>query len=352
MRNHGGTVCVLALLLGLLCGPTAYAEVDVFYAPHGGPPVLVDSEDPGIYGKIPGPPHAVAMGTKGVRAGNITFNLTFGDVTAANGLGFDDATLGATRRATALAVANYLNDVLNENTGAAIDIDFAVSQTDGTGALASAGTFYPTVPNQYHGGRCQQHILSGTDPSVNPDINCTVDFGYTWNSEIDAPGGGEFDLASVLLHEFTHGLGFSALSSSSGNSTLSNSNPGVFTPLTDGLLRGTGAVDLWNAAFTFVGVAGDLISNDVFFTGANATIANGAVNPKIYAPGTFASGSSLSHWDTPTFPTAVMRHSTAAGVTTRQYQAFEIGGLQDLGFTNAVDPGALVPVEISGFTTE
>jgi hypothetical protein len=339
--------------VGLVLSPVSVGEPIVFYAPHAGPPVTFDSNDPGQYAKIAGPPHAVAMGSDPAKAGNISFNLTFADVTGTTGAGFDHATLGATRRATALAVANYLNDVLNENSSATIDIDFQVSQTDGTGFLASAGTFWFASPNQYNSGLCWTHIITGSDPSgVVADINVTLDFGYTWNDDFSAPGGGEFDLASVLLHEFTHGLGFTSLSDASGNSLVSLGSPGVFTPLTNGLLRNTGTVDLWDAAFTFVGAAADLISNDVYFTGANATAANGASNPKIYAPGTWAQGSSLSHWDTTTFPTAVMRHSTAAGVTTRQYSAVDIGGLLDIGYPSATDPGALVPVEISGFTTE
>ncbi len=339
--------------IGLVFSPVSQGETVVFYAPHAGPPVSFDSESvPAEFQKIPGPPHAVATGGP-EKAGNITFNLTFADVTAANGIGFDDAALGATRRATAQTVANYLNSVLNVNSGASVDIDFLVSQTDGSSFLASAGTFWFTSPDQYNSGFAWTHITTGTDPfGGTPDIQVTVDFGYTWNNDFSAPGGGEYDLASVLLHEFTHGLGFTALSDSSGNSTISGGSPGVFTPLTNGLLRGTGSVDLWNASFAFVGAAADLISNDVFFTGTNATAANGAVNPKIYAPGTFASGSSLSHWDTPTFPTAVMRHSTAAGVTTRQYSAVDIGGLQDIGYASAADPGAPVPVEISGFEAE
>lgn len=339
--------------IGLIFGPVSQGETVVFYAPHAGPPQTFDSENvPTEFQKIPGPPHAVATGGA-EKSGNITFNLTFADVTGATGVGFDDPTFGATRQATAQTVANYLNLVLNQNSGASLDIDFQVSQTDGTGFLASAGTFWFTAPNQYNSGFAWTHMTTGSDPlGGTPDIQVTVDFGYTWNDDFGAPAGGEFDLASVLLHEYTHGLGFSALSSSTGTSSISGGSPGVFTPLTNGLLRGTGSVDLWDATFTFVGAAADLISNDVFFTGTNATAANGSVNPKIYAPGTFASGSSLSHWDTPTFPAAVMRHSIAAGVTTRQYSAVDIGGLQDIGYASAADTGQPVPVEISGFETD
>ena len=333
--------------------PAAHAEPLVYYAPHAGPPVILDSENLGSFAKIAGPPQAIATGTKSAKAGNIAFNLTFADVTSNTNVGFDDPALGATRQLTALTVANYLNDVLNASTGAVIDIDFKVSQTDGGGFLASAGTFWFSSPNQYNGGFTWTHITTGVDPLAGTaDIQCTVDFGYTWNSDFGAPTGSEYDLASVLLHEFTHGLGFVSLADANGNSSISGGSPGVFSFLTDQLMRQTGSLDLWNSSFAFAGSSADLRSNDVYFTGSNATTANGGTNPRIYAPGTFSTGSSLSHWNTTTFPNSVMKHAIAAGTTTREYEPFEIGFLQDIGFANAVNLGFPVPVELSEFTTD
>ncbi|MCL4693388.1 MAG: hypothetical protein KJ060_12875 [Candidatus Hydrogenedentes bacterium] len=352
-RSQTATHFIIATSFVLLAPMAAFTETVIYLAPHGGEPVLVDSENPGEYGKLPGPPHAVATGTDIARAGNLTFNLTFADVTNTTGFGFDDPTHGATRRATALAVANYLNDVLNESTGATIDIDFQLSVNVGGAALAEGGTFYPTGPDQYHAGRCHEHITTGTDPSLPfPDIRCTVDFGHTWNNGLGAPAGGEYDLASTLLHEFTHALGFAALADASGDSTSSSTNPGVYTTFEDDLLRGTGLIDLWNGSFSFIGAASDLISDDVYYAGANATAANGAANPKVYAPGTYVDYISLEHWDPTAFPNAVMSPNQAAGTMKRQFSVFEVGALQDIGFANAVNLGYPVPVEISGFSTD
>jgi hypothetical protein len=333
--------------------PMAVAEPLVFYAPHAGPPVTIDSENLGAFAKLAGPPHAVATGTKRTKAGNVSFNLIFADVTSDNNVGFDDPVLGATRRATALTVANYLNDVLDSPTVATLDIEFTVSQTDGTGFLASAGTFWFTSPNQYNSGFAWTHIVTGVDPFAGTaDIRCTVDFGYNWNSDFDDPTGSEYDLATVLLHELTHGLGFVALADANGNSSISGGSPGVFSGVTDHLFRQTGSLDLWNSSYAFTGSSADLRSNDVYFTGTHATAANGGANPRMYAPGTFASGSSLSHWNTTTYPNSVMKHAIAPGTTSRQYEPFEIGLLKDIGYPNAVDLGFPVPVEISSFSTD
>ncbi len=304
----------------------------VYHEPHTGRTVFVNQKNAHEFAKLPGPPHIV-VGSQ-AKAGNTTFNLTFADVTAGNGQGFDDAAFGAARRSTAAAVATYINTVLNETTSSTIDVDFQTSEADGGGALAFAGTFWATSPNRYGNGFAFSHITTGTDPSgSNSDIQVTVDFGHNWNSELDAPSGGEWDLFSVLLHEFTHGLGFVALVESNGNSSVSNGNPGVFSHLTDGFTRITGSVDLWNSSFTFVGTASDMISNDIAFSGTNATAANSGVMPKIYAPSSWEEGSSMSHWDTQTFPDLVMKHAVNSGTQARSYGAIEIATLKDIGYS-------------------
>jgi hypothetical protein len=319
---------------------SAAAEQWIYHEPHSGYTEVVDDENPGEYASTPGPPHEVV--TKVTKAGTLTFNFTFADVTLNTNNGFDDPTDGATRRSTMAAVGTYLNDILNENSGATIDVDVRQSQTDGTGFLATAGTFWATTPNRYDAGVAHEHITTGTDPSGSiDDIHVRVDFGYTFNSDLGDPTGSEYDLFTALLHEMTHGLGFSAASFSTGTSSVSGGNPGVFTPLTDGLTRITGSVDLWNAAFTFTGIAGDLTSADVAYSGTNATAANGGTMPKIYAPGTFASGSSLSHWDFSTFPNELMRPAIAVGVQQRFFGAVDFGALEDFGYSN------IAPVELA-----
>ena len=315
------------------------AEELIYFEPHTGYTEVVDSDNLGRFAKSKESPHAII--SKKTRSGDLTFTISYADVTAANGIGFDDASLGATRRATLESVLTYVNDVLNETTSATIAIQISASQVDGTGFLASAGTLWFTSPNRFDNGLAFEHITTGTDPAGGTDdIFITVDFGYTWNSDTGIPTGSEFDLYTVLLHEVTHGLGFAGLSDSSGNSQISGGSPGVFTVLTDGLTRITGDVDMWNSSFAFVGIASDLISDDLGFSGTNSTSENGNSMPKIYAPVSFASGSSLSHWDTTTFPDEIMGHAISPGVQRLTFGALDIAALKDLGYSNA----AAVPI--------
>ncbi len=82
------------------------------------------------------------------------------------------------------------------------------------------------------------------------------------------------------------------------------------------------------------------------FVGTNATNNYGAY-PPVYAPPTFVSGSSLSHWDPSVPGRAVMEPSTPSGVTFREYLIVEIGALRDIGYTNATEPSELPEVDFS-----
>ena len=291
---------------------SALAQEFIYFEPHTGYKEVVDAKAPGGFAKSTEPPHDVVTGTQKGTA--LTFNVTYADVTANNNIGFDHPSAGATRRATATTMLSYVIDVLNEDSGASVDVEFETSQTGGNGFLAVAGTLYSTA-TQYSNGLAFEHITTGIDPSGSfADIFVTVDFGYTWNSDTGFPSGSEFDLFTVLLHEITHGMGFSSLSSSMGNSDISGGNPGAFSNLDHGLTRITGD-DLWNFFSWFVGTTADLKSNDVGFSGANVEAANGGSIPKIYAPNPFENGSSLSHWDLATFPNEIMKPAIANGVS-------------------------------------
>ena len=83
------------------------------------------------------------------------------------------------------------------------------------------------------------------------------------------------------------------------------------------------------------------MSNDLAFTGANATAANGAVNPAIYAPSPVQSGSSLSHWGFALGGTHVMFPSVSPGVQNTAFSTVEIGALIDFGYTAAAASGVV-----------
>lgn len=278
----------------------------------------------------------------------ITWNVTFQDVVASSGLGFDDSTEGATRQATFISALNYVSSILD----ATATLDFVVrqSETDGEGFLASASTYYFTGPNGFSNGLLFQHATTGSDPVGGlEDGFATFDFGHEWNSGLGVTASNESDLFTVSLHEITHTLGFASLVKPNGTSEISDGDPGVFSNLDSFLERGDGS-PLFAAGGDFVGDVADLTSDDLFFTGANATAANGGNPVKMYAPGVFEGGSSVSHVDTDTFPTAVMTHSLESGVEKRAFTAIDLGILQDIGWslnaTAVPEPGSFIGIAL------
>ncbi len=289
-----------------------------------------------------------------IRAGNITWNITYQDEIDNTGLGFDDATFGASRRAVVDATVNYVNNVLNTTPGTppTIDVHWDLSTNlPADSTLASMGTFHANAAIGFDNGVAFSHITTGIDPSgAIVDITGQVNFGRVWNSELDSTMAGEFDLATVILHEITHGLGFAGLADSAGSfGTFLH-----YSEYEDFLVVGQPmTLDLFPAGGgTFSGTAADLISDDVFFIGPNATAANGTATVKIYAPSPYNSGSSISHLDTPTFSaTEVMVHAIGTGSEKRAYGVIDLGVLQDLGYTSAA-PAGMVPVELMNYEVE
>ncbi len=339
-RGFQSRVSMAAFLVAFgVTASSAVGQTAIHYAPHAGTVELVDLSKPGKYTPSASP-------TKSVKAGAITFNIEYLDVENTTGVGFDDATEGAARQATVDAVLEYIDAVLNIDVVSTIDIQVQESQTAGDGFLASAGTFYFTSPNGFEGGFAFDHITTGTDPTgAAVDITMTVDFGHPWNSDhtVD-PGGGEYDLFSVVLHEFTHGLGITSLSDVNGESGVSDGNPGVFSTW-DGLMRlGSGSpAAVFNQSTTVLDQPTSVFTSDnLFFGGAEATSAFGSI-PPIYAPGTFESGSSLGHYDSGITGGSVMEPSISNGEIVREYTALDLGTLVDLGYTDVAVPGAATP---------
>ncbi|MEX2015538.1 MAG: Calx-beta domain-containing protein, partial [Candidatus Hydrogenedentales bacterium] len=328
MRKFSWGKCVVVWSALVLAAGGTLADEWMYVSPDSGEVVVFDDANPPERFRQPETP------TKQLKGGAITWSVTYQDVVSNTNVGFDDTTHGATRQAAVDAVLNYISNILAETTGAVVDVRFSVSQTDGMGFLASAGPFYNTG-NGFSNGTAWEHITTGVDPSgAIVDISSTFDFGHTYlNDHTQTPSGGQNDLFSVLLHEMTHGLGIASAANSSGNSLVTGANPGRYT-VWDQLMR-VGLNPVFDSTTTEfeIGVnASTFVSDNLFFSGSNAAAAHGS-NAPIYAPTTFASGSSLSHFKTG-FVDSVMEHIIVTGVAERDYSDVDLGALVDIGYSN------------------
>lgn len=322
---------ILGLCAALAPAGLATGEQIVFVAPHSG----IEVRNVGEKTLPPDPP------TEVFTVGAMTFNLYYTDVIDATGIGFDGPDEAEARQRVRDCLT-YLESALNE--AGTLDVLFNASETDGGGFLASAGTYYP-LANGFFGGSTLERLHDPLDAKPfagTEEIGVTVDFGHDWHFGSGNPSLGDVDFQSVLLHEFTHGLGFASLSASSGASLFAPTN--TYTVFNTFLRRRTGNVTLYSGGGSpvFNGSSADLVSNDVAWGGSEgiqAYLPNAA--PGIYAPGTFAQGSSLSHWNTGNIiGGAVMEHAISSGVVKREYSAVDLGGLRDIGYLDAAEPDA------------
>jgi len=330
---------MLTVLMFSLVAAGASAETVVF-RDSTGQTELVDTQNPGAHAMPVGPWEMHA------KAGGIAFNVSYADVTSHNGIGFDDATNGAARRARVGEIFDYLNTVLN-HTGVC-DVAFEVSDNaggGGPGVLASAGSYYWQDAG-FTNGFAFDHISTGTDPTGSvADIHAVVHFGWPWYQGTGTPSGSEIDLKSVLLHEISHGLGLLSLTNSNGSSDVS----GTYAKWDDLLETGNSKKLFGNAPPAFLGVASDLLGGDggVRFTGASAVAIFGS-KPPIFSPNPWQSGSSIAHWPTGTAGNPVMEWAFNNGEVVRAYAPFEIGALNDIGYTVVAAPEGEGEVVVEG----
>jgi hypothetical protein len=323
---------MLIVVLSVILPLSARAETLFLVQPHGGISVYDAQVDAATFSK--------STVAKQFSASGITFNITYDDVNE----GFTDPLAGAALQARLEDVLAYVASMIQFN-NRSLDVQVSASEFDGTGALATAGTFYPGTPG-IHRGSTLDRLETGVKPFPGfPEISITVDLGFTWNVSEALPGPDEADFFSVLLHEVTHGLGFASVIESDGSSALGSDNYTTYDSL------------LFDAALNRL-----LLTDSIppFFQGDSTSLTGGALEfdgPEsftrydtgdrvpVFSPNPIQPGSSLSHWDLGRLVGgAVMTHSITLGTTQREYAPADLGALIDLGYDNigATDGGAPV----------
>ncbi len=199
-----------------------------------------------------------------------------------------------------------------------------------------ANTFY-TAPlaNKLAG----VDIFSG---SGNHDINANFNSNFAnwyFGTDGNTPSG-QFDFVSVVLHELCHGLGFAGSGTRDNGTTIGQL--GIGSPLRFSIY------DLFvengsNTAITTftnpsIALGNELISDNLFVNGANAVLAHGGTNPKLYVPtGSFDSGSSYSHWNDATYPAgnanSLMTHAIGTAEAIHSPGNITLGFFKDMGWT-------------------
>jgi hypothetical protein len=151
------------------------------------------------------------------------------------------------------------------------------------------------------------------------DLDVFLNASASWYFDsTGAVPAGQYDFASVAMHEIGHGLGFVSLAKKEGAvGSFGLLEAADFAPLVpsfpwpdldslpgafDRFLVNAADVPLLSLPNPSNALGSALTNNNVYFNGTHAMTANGGAKPRVYAPGSFELGSSISHFNETTYP--------------------------------------------------
>lgn len=160
--------------------------------------------------------------------------------------------------------------------------------------------FYPVAMAEKITGR----NLNGNNPDIFVQFSSSANWHYNTGTP---PPPGQYDLATVVLHEIGHGLGFAGtftVNGSTGEVGLQSTGVPIIYDVP--VENATGANLIQTVSSPSPDLRVQLISDNLFFNSATSN------KPKLYAPVNFSGGSSISHLDEITF------NNTASALMTPQ----------------------------------
>jgi len=195
------------------------------------------------------------------------------------------------------------------------------------------------------------------------DMDIYVNSIVNWYFATDGnPGGGQHDFVTVMLHEIGHGLGFLALVKEDGAlGSFGTLTAADLAPLTTSFpfpdlqkkhsifstFMENGMGQALDDTLLFPNPSAELLDeftgNSVYFNGPLAMAKNGGNAVRLYAPATFAFGSSLQHVNENSFPAsnpnALMTPFVGAGEVHHTPGPLTIAMLEDIGWNVNHDVG-------------
>lgn len=246
------------------------------------------------------------------------------------------------------AAATRLSSYIVVGTPVTITTTLIGQNNPGSNFLASSYSNFSGGGAGYFGTVVQKKILTGVDANgASPDSQLTWNFAYPWALGNTVPGN-QYDFQSVAMHEIVHSLGFLSGISSPGSNDTNWSTYDSFLSTAAGTPVINGDYT-YGAAYTANLTGGN---GGLYFDGPNAVAVYGGLIP-LYTPGTWASGSSVTHLTaSPVKPAGttgyLMDPSDGYGLGVRVITPVEIGIMRDLGYT-IVTPSSASVFVIFGF---
>lgn len=215
-----------------------------------------------------------------------------------------------------------------------------------TGVLGSAGasTYYHDFPGAGKAGTwypvalaekmARQQLNNATDYDIYASFNSDRN---DWNFSAGVPTKNQYDLFSVVLHEFGHGLGFiGTFSATDQIAGWGSGDYNGYAAIFDNYIEnnaGVSIIDTSQIENSSAALRSYITSNKLFLNSPSV------VKAKLYAPTTYSSGSSVYHVDQATYrvgdPDALMTPSIAGGEVTRDIGPIVLNFFNDMGWTSS-----------------
>lgn len=278
----------------------------------------------------------VSLNSVDVFAGSfvISQGTGFTDSTGAAPVGGNPGTTIGQQRANVFnkAATNWTN-IAQPSVNITVSAAFSSLFCDGSGVIFASGgstasdrNFTGAVDaNTWYPQSLKNHITSTTSGAAititinsnmgrasppcwdanSDNINDTWYYGYDHH-----PAAGQVDLLNIIEHEIGHGLGFITLVDLSTGAKFKNTGsakecPGGCDDIFMKFLRDNSLNKNWPVMSNAERAASAIDSGDLVWSGnavqhVKVTLSGGLTNgyPRLYAPTTLSSGSSVSHWNT------------------------------------------------------
>lgn len=280
---------------------------------------------------------------------------------AASLLGGESATISVNYSGSwtseAQAAFQYAVDIWETQINSSVPIVVHASwESLGSGILGSAGAYSwhrdfsgaPVSGTWYPAGLASaladfdvndidgsDHDGDGGDVDAEIRVRLNSDFpDWYFGTDGNTPSD-KWDMATVVLHELCHGLGFAGSmvvdQYGYGSWGYETGYPFIYDRFTE---NGSGQQLISAFPNNSTDLATQLQGGDLYFDGLNANAANGGQAPEIFAPSTWMQGSSYSHLDEifNNTPNALMTYSVSNGESVHAPGPIVLGVYQDIGW--------------------
>ncbi len=224
------------------------------------------------------------------------------------------------------------------------------SSTLGTNTLASCGpeTYYSNFEDAPFEDRFYAVALAekitGKELNGNSRYDITANFSskisWYYGTDGNTPND-KYDFVSVVLHEITHGLGFTGfffMDGDVGAYAYAEFGEAASFDLLVEQYSGNNLVDtsFYANASTQLGKA--MESNSLYADSPVAKASNLGKRPRLYAPSTFDEGSSIYHLNDATYPfgdaNSLLTHAVGMAEAIHDPGPLTMGIMEDIGWTN------------------